>query len=76
MFMRLCVRDDRKIACAAIRCDGISTRCLHMARQSCDASAAFSHARAEAAYLIVGMTNSAPSLVPDGQREVTVLVLV
>ena len=25
---------------------------------------------------IVGMTNSAPSLTPDGQREVTVLVLV
>ncbi|GLQ81597.1 hypothetical protein GCM10007881_51180 [Mesorhizobium huakuii] len=25
---------------------------------------------------IVGMTNSAPSLMPDGQREVTVLVLV
>jgi hypothetical protein len=27
-------------------------------------------------YFIVGMTNSAPSLVPDGQRAVTVLVLV
>ena len=27
-------------------------------------------------YFIVGMTNSAPSLTPDGQREVTVLVLV
>src|SRR6476619_953775 len=26
-------------------------------------------------YFIVGMTNSAPSLVPDGQRAVTVLVL-
>ena len=25
---------------------------------------------------IVGITNSAPSLMPDGQREVTVLVLV
>ena len=25
---------------------------------------------------IIGMTNSAPSLTPDGQREVTVLVLV
>jgi hypothetical protein len=25
---------------------------------------------------IVGMTNSAPSLMPDGQREVTVLVFV
>jgi len=25
---------------------------------------------------MVGMTNSAPSLVPDGQRAVTVLVLV
>jgi hypothetical protein len=25
---------------------------------------------------IVGMTNSAPSLMPEGQREVTVLVLV
>jgi hypothetical protein len=25
---------------------------------------------------MVGMTNSAPSLVPEGQREVTVLVLV
>ena len=28
------------------------------------------------AHRIVGMTNSAPSLVPDGQRAVTVLVLV
>lgn len=27
-------------------------------------------------YFIVGMTNSAPSLMPDGQREVIVLVLV
>ena len=27
-------------------------------------------------YFIVGMTNSAPSLMPDGQRCVTVLVLV
>jgi hypothetical protein len=27
-------------------------------------------------YFIVGMTNSAPSFTPDGQREVTVLVLV
>jgi hypothetical protein len=27
-------------------------------------------------YFIIGMTNSAPSLAPDGQREVTVLVLV
>ncbi|CAM5584417.1 hypothetical protein ATER59S_05155 [Aquamicrobium terrae] len=27
-------------------------------------------------YFIVGMANSAPSLTPDGQREVTVLVLV
>gem|GEM_PF-3509582 len=27
-------------------------------------------------YFIVGITNSAPSLTPDGQREVTVLVLV
>jgi len=27
-------------------------------------------------YFIVGMTNSAPSLTPDGQRAVTVLVLV
>src|SRR5690606_15056697 len=27
-------------------------------------------------YFIVGMTNSAPSLIPLGQREVTVLVLV
>ena len=27
-------------------------------------------------HFIVGMTNSAPSLVPLGQREVTVLVLV
>src|ERR1700730_10540136 len=27
-------------------------------------------------YFIVGMTNSAPSLMPDGQREVTVLTLV
>src|SRR5262249_27900846 len=26
-------------------------------------------------YFIVGMTNSAPSLTPDGQRAVTVLVL-
>src|SRR5262245_43932388 len=29
-----------------------------------------------APYFIVGMTNSAPSLMPDGQREVTVFVLV
>jgi hypothetical protein len=27
-------------------------------------------------HLIVGMTNSAPSLVPEGQRDVTVLVFV
>jgi hypothetical protein len=27
-------------------------------------------------HFIVGIVNSAPSLVPDGQREVTVLVLV
>ena len=27
-------------------------------------------------YFMVGMTNSAPSLVPEGQRAVTVLVLV
>jgi len=27
-------------------------------------------------HFIVGMTNSAPSLTPEGQREVTVLVLV
>ena len=30
----------------------------------------------DAAYFIVGMTNSAPSLMPDGHREVTVLTLV
>jgi hypothetical protein len=29
-----------------------------------------------AAYFIVGMTNSAPDLMPDGQREVIVLVFV
>jgi hypothetical protein len=29
-----------------------------------------------ATYFIVGMTNSAPSLTPLGQRDVTVLVLV
>jgi hypothetical protein len=29
-----------------------------------------------ARHFIVGMTNSAPSLTPEGQREVTVLVLV
>jgi hypothetical protein len=28
------------------------------------------------AHFIVGMMNSAPSLVPEGQREVTVFVLV
>jgi hypothetical protein len=28
------------------------------------------------AYFMVGMTNSAPCLIPDGQRAVTVLVLV
>jgi hypothetical protein len=28
------------------------------------------------AQFIVGITNSAPSLIPDGQREVTVFVLV
>ena len=27
-------------------------------------------------HFIVGMTNSAPSLMPDGQRDVTVLVFV
>jgi hypothetical protein len=27
-------------------------------------------------YFMVGMTNSAPCLIPDGQRAVTVLVLV
>ena len=27
-------------------------------------------------YFMVGITNSAPDLMPDGQREVTVLVLV
>ena len=32
--------------------------------------------QARRAQFIVGMTNSAPSLMPDGQREVTVLVLV
>ncbi len=29
-----------------------------------------------AIYFIVGITNSAPSFTPEGQREVTVLVLV
>ena len=33
-------------------------------------------ARIFACQFIVGMTKSAPSLMPDGQREVTVLVLV
>ena len=33
-------------------------------------------AKKRPAQFIVGMTNSAPSLMPDGQREVTVLVLV
>jgi hypothetical protein len=32
--------------------------------------------RSGADYFIVGIENSAPSLTPDGQREVTVLVLV
>ena len=32
--------------------------------------------RPRSAHFIVGMTNSAPSLVPDGQRDVTVFVLV
>ena len=32
--------------------------------------------KADFAQLIVGMTKLAPSLTPDGQREVTVLVLV
>ena len=32
--------------------------------------------RAGPCYFIVGMTNSAPSLTPEGQREVTVFVLV
>jgi hypothetical protein len=30
----------------------------------------------ERPYFITGMTNSAPSFTPDGQREVTVFVLV
>jgi hypothetical protein len=30
----------------------------------------------QARHFIVGMTNSAPSFTPEGQREVTVLVLV
>jgi hypothetical protein len=32
--------------------------------------------RVRLSYFIVGMTNSAPSLTPEGQREVTVLVFV
>src|SRR6476469_1677633 len=36
---------------------------------------AFAHPTSPA-HRIVGITNSAPSLVPDGQRDVTVLVLV
>ena len=34
------------------------------------------HSGLSPGYFIVGMANSAPSLTPDGQREVTVLVLV
>lgn len=37
---------------------------------------AVSHSNVSADQFIVGMTNSAPSLTPDGQRDVTVLVLV
>jgi hypothetical protein len=36
----------------------------------------FRERAAARAHFIVGMTNSAPSLMPEGQREVTVLVLV
>ena len=36
----------------------------------------FGDASLEGGYFIVGMTNSAPSFTPDGQRDVTVLVLV
>ena len=32
--------------------------------------------RRRGTYFIVGIANSAPSLTPDGQRDVTVLVLV
>ena len=34
------------------------------------------HESHRAGHFIVGMTNSAPSLMPDGQRSVTVFVLV
>jgi hypothetical protein len=40
------------------------------------AARAVSGAHPAALHFIVGMTNSAPSLVPEGQRAVTVLVLV
>jgi len=41
-----------------------------------DGAAPFPEIDDEEDYFIVGMTNSAPSLTPLGQREVTVLVLV
>jgi hypothetical protein len=40
------------------------------------AGARGSRSRRRAHHFIVGMTNSAPSFTPEGQREVTVLVLV
>jgi hypothetical protein len=36
----------------------------------------FGRIRVDVGYFMVGIENSAPSLVPEGQRDVTVLVFV
>ena len=53
-----------------------SVRITTGARSAGEGTASFLSISSSANYFIVGMTNSAPSLVPDGQRAVTVLVLV
>ena len=45
-------------------------------RRSAPPSPSRGEGEVDGAYRIVGMENCAPSFVPDGQREVTVLVLV
>jgi hypothetical protein len=73
-----CVSVARIAACAGVSPCAAATEAitsasalLHNAARTRPESEGTPHA-----HFIVGMTNSAPSLVPDGQREVTVLVLV
>ena len=62
------IKNDLKVTIRVIPFgDGEAGKCIFTGEPS---------AKREAAHFIVGMTNSAPSLVPEGQREVTVLVLV